>query len=61
MKQPAQLGIIGMVGGGILGWIGVGGSLAAGSFMLSLIASLFVGMVIGLFTFLLGLVVYGKD
>jgi len=61
MKHPAQLGMIGMIGGGIVGWVGISESLASSSPMLSLVGALFVGLVIGVFTFLLGLVVFGKD
>ena len=61
MKHAAQLGIIGMLGGGIIGWVGISESLASSSFMLTFIGALFVGLVIGVFTFLIGLVVFGKD
>jgi hypothetical protein len=53
--------MIGMIGGGIVGWVGISESLASSSPMLSLVGALFVGLVIGVFTFLLGLVVFGKD
>ena len=65
MKQPAQLGIIGMVGGSILGWIALIRSSGAGSLLegdvYTFMGSLFFGLVIGLFTLLLGLLVFGKD
>jgi hypothetical protein len=65
MKQPAQLGIIGITGGSILGWVALARSTGSGDLLnwevLILMGALFFGLVMGLFTFLLGLVVYGKD
>jgi len=65
MKHASQCGIIGMAGGAIIGWIALARSMGSGDLLegniVIFMGALFIGLVIGIFTFLLGLVVCGKD
>jgi hypothetical protein len=62
MKHAAQLGIIGMLGGTVGGYLVLmkGFGLVGEGIILGFLGALFIGLVVGVFTFLLGLVISGK-